>query len=71
MDRSNYDHLLEICPENHEHKLKMFLEFAPELEVDDVPDPYYGGPSGFERVFDMVEEASRGLLEYIRQQHHI
>jgi protein-tyrosine phosphatase len=36
-----------------------------------VPDPYYGGPTGFERVFDLVEAASHGLLEQIRRQHGI
>jgi protein-tyrosine phosphatase len=44
----------------------MFLEFAPHLNRSDVPDPYYGGPQGFDQVFDMVEQASRGLLEDIR-----
>jgi protein-tyrosine phosphatase len=33
----------------------------------DVPDPYYGGSNGFEYVLDLVEEASRGLLEHVRQ----
>jgi len=32
-----------------------------------VPDPYYGGPAGFEQVLDLVEEASRGLLSYLRK----
>jgi protein-tyrosine phosphatase len=43
----------------------LFLEFSsgPEQEV---PDPYYGGPTGFERVLDLVEDASRGLLEELR-----
>jgi protein-tyrosine phosphatase len=35
----------------------------------EVPDPFYGGPQGFERVLDLVEEASEGLLEDIRQRH--
>jgi protein-tyrosine phosphatase len=36
-----------------------------------VPDPYYGGRSGFERVLDLVEQGSRGLLEYIRDRHRL
>ncbi|VAX04279.1 Low molecular weight protein tyrosine phosphatase, partial [hydrothermal vent metagenome] len=36
------------------------------LEHDEVPDPYYGGPLGFERVLDMIEEASAGLLQDIQ-----
>jgi len=67
MDSENYHNLSNICPPQHEEKLKMFLEFAPHLNRSDVPDPYYGGPQGFDQVFDMVEQASRGLLEDIRQ----
>lgn len=69
MDHSNYEHLLGLCPAGFEYKLKLFMEFAPHMGSEEVPDPYYGGPSGFDRVFDMVEEASQGLLEHIRQQH--
>ena len=66
MDRDNYRALAAVCPRDQRAKLRMFLEFAPELENLEVPDPYYGGPGGFERVFDMVEAASRGLLAHIR-----
>jgi protein-tyrosine phosphatase len=69
MDRDNYRLLSDICPSGENHKLHLFLNFAPELNLNEVPDPYYGGPSGFERVFDMVEEASTGLLEEIKQNH--
>jgi protein-tyrosine phosphatase len=34
-----------------------------------VPDPYYGGKEGFERVLDMVEDAAQGLLGHIRERH--
>ena len=45
-------------------------EFDPEAEGDlDVPDPYFGGPRGFEEVHEMVERAARGLLEHIRREH--
>ena len=42
------------------------MEFAGEGQLDEVPDPYYGGPGGFERVLDMVEAAARGLLAQLR-----
>lgn len=35
--------------------------------ADEVPDPYYGGPAGFERVLDLLEDASQGLLQHIQQ----
>lgn len=65
MDRSNLSDLMAICPAGQEYKLRLFLEFAPELAEREVPDPYYGGRSGFERVLDLVESASRGLLTEI------
>ncbi len=69
MDRQNYDDLAVICPVTHKDRLRMFLSFAPDLRVSDVPDPYYGGPNGFDQVFDLVEEAARGLLAHIVTTH--
>ena len=66
MDRDNYRELQRICPTGMEDKLRLFMEFAPEYGVQEVPDPYYGGSGGFERVFRMVEEAANGLLDTIR-----
>ena len=61
MDRDNLALLQEQAGDHRREKVRLFLEFAsgPEIEV---PDPYYGGPAGFERVLDLVDEASRGLL---------
>lgn len=69
MDRDNYSLLADSCPDEQRHKLSLFLEFAPELPEREVPDPYYGGASGFEQVYNLVEAASRGLLEEIRKTH--
>jgi protein-tyrosine phosphatase len=43
----------------------LFLSFAPELGVDEVPDPYYGGREGFETVLDLCEAASDAVLDAI------
>jgi len=67
MDESNYHDLLAICPAGQEERLKLFLDFAPDVSEREVPDPYYGGESGFEHVLDLVEAASAGLLEDIRR----
>lgn len=67
MDEENYISLEAICPAGKEERLQLFLSYAPELSIHEVPDPYYGGGRGFEQVFDMVEIASRGLLEAIRR----
>jgi protein-tyrosine phosphatase len=71
MDSSNYEDLSALCAPGNEAKLRMFLEFATVSGLTDVPDPYYGGSTGFERVLDLVEEAAAGLLAEIRQQHSI
>jgi len=71
MDKSNFGHLLALAPEGHENKLKLFLEYAPDLGVTEVPDPYYGGRNGFERVLDLIEEASQGLLSDIKNNHQL
>lgn len=67
MDQDNYHSLMPLCPPVHRAKLRLFLDFAPDMGIREVPDPYYGGPRGFEQVFDLVEAAARGLLEDIRQ----
>jgi len=69
MDHDNLQILTVLCPGGHEHKLSLFLNFAPQLDEDEVPDPYYGGGKGFERVLDLIEAASEGLLADIRQRH--
>ena len=62
MDVDNQMRLLEQAPDEHRPKVQLFLSYASVSETE-VPDPYYGGAAGFERVLDLVEEASRGLLE--------
>jgi len=66
MDQGNFDDLSQICPPGTEHKLRLFMDFAPHWRIREVLDPYYGATSGFERVLDMVEGASMGLLADIK-----
>ena len=66
MDRGQLEILRRIAPPPQQHKLHLFMEFADGWQSDEVPDPYYGGPGGFERVLDMVEAAARGLLAELR-----
>lgn len=67
MDHSNYSNLYEMALPEHREKIHMFLQFTEEFTETEVPDPYYGGPQGFEHVFDLVGSASKGLLEHIKQ----
>jgi protein-tyrosine phosphatase len=66
MDQLNRVTLLEICPQEYRERVRLLLEFAPQLARTDVPDPYYGGANGFEHVLDLVEEAAAGVLAYLR-----
>lgn len=68
MDRDNLELLRGQAEAEHHDKIRLFLEFAGRGEAE-VPDPYYGGAAGFERVLDLVEDAARGLLETLRQRH--
>jgi protein-tyrosine phosphatase len=65
MDRDNLEILERMCPPEHRTRVRLFMDFAPDWGMAEVPDPYYGGPQGFEQVFDMVEAAANGLLRAI------
>lgn len=67
MDSSNLDDLVAICPQAQQNKIQLFLDFAQDLSEREVPDPYYGGDQGFERVLDLIEMGARALLEDVRQ----
>ena len=69
MDRTNLGILQRIAPPDSDMPAKLFLEYARHHAEREVPDPYYGGSDGFERVLDMVEDAAQGLLQEIRQRH--
>ncbi len=69
MDRDNYAYLHRLCPQGLETKVQLLMDFAPQLGIREVPDPYYGGQRGFEQVFDLIEQAARGLLDDIKQRY--
>ena len=66
MDRDNYDDLLAMSPAGKEERVSLFLSHAASLDSIEVPDPFYGGAAGFERMIDLISEASAGLLAEIR-----
>ena len=67
MDEGNYRAVSALC--DGDAVVRPFLDFAAGSPEREVPDPYFGGPDGFERVLDLVEEASEGLIEDIRGRH--
>jgi protein-tyrosine phosphatase len=68
MDKANLAILQYLAPRGCNKQLGLFLEFARPHNEREVPDPYFGGSQGFEHVLDMVEDASQGLLQHIRQE---
>lgn len=68
MDPLNVAAMQDVCPAELHGRIRLLLEFAPQLEREDVPDPYYGGSNGFEYVLDLAEQASTGLLEHVRRE---
>lgn len=69
MDGSNFADLKDMALPEHYQKIQLFLDYADEYSETEVPDPYYGGPEGFDHVFDLVTSASRGLLDDIKRHH--
>jgi low molecular weight protein-tyrosine phosphatase len=68
MDEDNLATLQDRAPVTARDRVRLFLEFAPDADRVDVPDPYYGGANGFEEVLDLVEAASMGLIAHLRKQ---
>jgi protein-tyrosine phosphatase len=67
MDRENVAVLRRRAPIAYRERVRLLLEFAADLEETEVPDPYYGGSTGFEQVLDLVESAAHGLIEHLRR----
>lgn len=66
MDTRNLADILKKSPSDFSGKIQLFLDYAPQTNVIEVPDPYYGGEQGFERVLDLVEQASKGLVKALK-----
>ena len=73
MDQSNLRNLQHLAPGPAEtRKLSLLRDFDPKSPPGSgVPDPYYGGPDGFEEVLDQCEAACRGLIAHLRQRHGV
>ena len=65
MDRGHFNALKRLAPAGGAPKLRLFMDLVAEAESRDVPDPYYGGPNGFEDVLDIVEAGVTALLDEI------
>lgn len=66
MDGSNLANLRAACPKEHLDRVEPFMKYARSFAETEVPDPYYG-EAGFDRVLDLVEDASRGFLAHLAE----
>jgi protein-tyrosine phosphatase len=67
MDRDNLAALRELQPPGGAARVQLFMDYAPELGASEVPDPYYGDATAFERVLDLTTAASRCLIRALQQ----
>jgi protein-tyrosine phosphatase len=65
MDEQNLRELRSRSGPVYASRLRLMMDFAPDVGRRAVPDPYYGGPQGFEDVLDLLEQASEGLLRQL------
>jgi protein-tyrosine phosphatase len=66
MDKQNLEDIQKVCPNEYLEKIQLMCNFTVDFDETEVPDPYFGGPFGFESVFALLEDSSKGLLHEIR-----
>ena len=67
MDKQNLHDTLALDPDgDHGTRVRLFREFDPEPGDYQVPDPYYGGDEGFERVFAIADRTTDAILDRLR-----
>lgn len=70
MDEDNYQDVLALATgEDQRKRVRRFCEFCRDHKTTAVPDPYYGGSDGFEKVLDLLEDGCRGVIETIQECH--
>jgi protein-tyrosine phosphatase len=69
MDRENQRDILSLDSTGRYHsKVKLFCDYAQNHREREVPDPYYGGPEGFEKVITLLEDGCQALVEELTAQ---
>ena len=68
MDQDNLTRMQAACPAQHQHKLKLMMDYASHSNSRIVPDPYYGGAQGFDLVLDYVSDAADGLITVLQKE---
>lgn len=72
MDQENYRDILSLDPQGkYRDKVKLMCDFASNHREREVPDPYYGGPEGFNKVIDLLLDACDGLLQHVVKTYNL
>lgn len=66
MDKSNYRNILALAQTKEQHGKVRLLLSETNLEIDEVPDPYYGGANGFEKVYQMIDQACETISKKLQ-----
>jgi len=66
LDDDHFAALRALAPPSAGHKVRRMMEFARRSRAQEVPDPYYGPPEGFDHVLDLIEDAAEGLLQWLK-----
>lgn len=68
MDKENYQNILYLdSARKYREKVRLMCDFCQHYDLQEVPDPYYGGPEGFDRVIDLLFDACKGLLQHLEK----
>ncbi len=72
MDRENLEYVKSLDVRGqYSEKIRLFCDFAQQMDEEEVPDPYYGGQTGFDKVFDLLEDGSEGLIAHLTEHQGI
>ncbi len=65
MDARNLADVIKMAPRGYSGTVSLLLDYAQDVDMTEVPDPYHGGDDGFQRVIELVEQASDGLIKQL------
>lgn len=69
MDRENYNDLMARCPSELQDRIQLYLGYAANVPIDEMPDPYIGPTSQFDTCYDAAVDAAEGLLDTLKSRH--
>jgi protein-tyrosine phosphatase len=69
MDHANYRNVCALAPdENAKAKVQLLLNYLPEENIEEVPDPYYGTTADFQFVYDLLDRATASFISQLQKQ---